>query len=246
VKPSCNNIDNAAKLPPAVFECDPLPSPTFVEEEEEEEVEDEEEPKSLWDEWVHRMKGGRRGRNHEGRPHHGGKHHGRREHHGRHHRGEGPPPMMDEEESFYGRPPMGPRVESDREEFHGRKHHGGKHGHHGKKRHCKLFCVILRVAAVALFGGHFFFVKRLGQEQVKLEKITGKPDCGKKGWKKEKKMSAFQQPVMVAHQQPVVVEYSPVIQATESSIEEISEDKEIGIVYAPNPTGVESNRHQMI
>jgi len=236
VKSSCNNIDNAKKLPPAVFTCDPLP-PSFIEEEEEEEpVEDEEEPKSLWDEWVLRMKGGRRGR------HHGGKHHGRREHHGRHHRGEGPPPMMDEEESFYGRPPMGPRVESDREEFHGGKHHGGRHGHHGKKRHCKAFCVILRVAALALFGGHFFFIKRLGQEQVKLEKITGKPDCGgKKGWKKEKKKSAFQH-----FQQPVVVEYSPVIQATESSIEEISEDKEIGVVYAPNPTGVESNRHQMI
>jgi len=108
---------------------------------------------------------------------------------------------------------------------------------------------LFHIAALALFSGHFFFIRRLQQEQVKLEKITGKPDC-KKGWKKEKKekkMSLFQQPVMVAHQ-PVVVEYSPVIQSTntESSIEEISEDKEIGIVYAPNPTGVESNRHQMI
>jgi len=80
--------------------------------EDEEQIEDEEEPKSLWDEMILRMKGGRRGRNHEGRPH-GGKHHGR-QHHGRHHRGEGPPPppMMVDQESFYGRPipPMGPRV----------------------------------------------------------------------------------------------------------------------------------------
>jgi len=75
---------------------------------------------------------------------------------------------------------------------------------------------------------------------MKLEKITGKKEgkwgkWGKCGWKKK-----FQQPQA---QQPVV-EYSPVLNATtESSIEEISEDKEIGVVYAPNPTGFQANQN---
>ena len=114
VKPACNSLENAARLPPAVFTCDPLPGVVINKEFEDEE---EEEPESLWGQFVQKMHGGRRGRHHEGRPQHGGRHHG-----GKHPRGPPPPPMEDdEEESFYGqppRPPRHPRVQS--EEHHGR------------------------------------------------------------------------------------------------------------------------------
>ena len=263
VKPACNSISNAGKLPAAVFTCNPLPSAFKHDQIEEEfEEEEEEEPESLWGQFVNNMHGGRRGRHHEGRPHQGGRHHEGRPHHGgRHQRGErpppppmmGPPPMMeDEEESFYGRPPMGPRVRSERGPSEG--HHGkhGKHGRHG--RHAKfarlgrLMHVLSVIFAVTLFGGHFYNIKCLKNAQVAEEKICGKKECGWKQWKKNKCGRKFQQPAFVA-QQPVVVEYSPVVQNTinsESSIEEISEDKEIGIVYAPNPTGIQSNHNQMV
>lgn len=149
----------------------------------------------------------------------------------------GRPPMMGP------RPPMGPRVRSEREPEQG---HHGKHGHHGRRKHCP-FMIFATIFGAALFAGHFYSIRCLKREQVALEKITGKKECGWGKWKK--KCGGFQKPVQVA-QQPVVVEYSPVVQNstmnTESSIEEVSEDKEIGIVYAPNPTGIYSNQNQMV
>ena len=141
VKPMCNSISNAARLPPAVFSCDPLPGMQINAEFEEDEEDDEEEDMSLWGQFVNNMRGGRRGRDHKGqRPQHGGRqgrqgppHHG-----GRHQRGERPPMMEEDEEDeeFFGRPrPMGPRVRSERPEGpeHEGRHHGkGGRGHHGK------------------------------------------------------------------------------------------------------------------
>ena len=103
------------------------------------------------------------------------------------------------------------------------------------------------VAALALSAGHFYFIYKLKQAQVAEEKICGKKECGWRKWKCGGKKSNFQQPVVA--QQPVVVEYSPVVQNSinsESSIEEISEDKKVGIVYAPAPTGLQMNQHQMV
>ena len=116
-------------------------------------------------------------------------------------------------------------------------------------RIARLMRVIVHIMAVALIASHFYFIKCLKTEQVAVEKITGKKECGWKKWKKcgGWKKPAFQQQVVA--QQPVVVEYSPVIQHSinsEQSIEEISEDKEIGIVYAPAPTGIRSNQNQMV
>jgi len=105
--------------------------------------------------------------------------------------------------------------------------------------------VIVHIMAVALIASHFYFIKCLKTEQVAVEKITGKKECG---WKKWKKCGGWKKPAF-QQQQPVVVEYSPVIQHSinsEQSIEEISEDKEIGIVYAPAPTGIRSNQNQMV
>jgi len=178
--------------------------------EEDEEEEEEEEPKSLWGQFVNNMHGGRRGRNHEGRPQHGGRHHG-----GKHPRGPPPPMEDDEEESFYGqppRPPMRPRVQSERGPSQG--HHGrhGKHGHHGRARLHRLgrvMHVLAHVFALALFAGHFYFIYQLKKAQVAEEKICGKKECGWRKWKCGGKKAAFQQPVVA--QQPVVVEYSPVI-----------------------------------
>jgi len=101
---------------------------------------------------------------------------------------------------------------------------------------------------VALVATHFYFIKCFKTEQDALEKITGKKECGWGQWKKCG--GRFQQQTVVAAQ-PVIVEYSPIVQETcinsESSIEEISEDKqEFGIVYAPNPTGIHSNNNQMV
>ena len=225
VRPACHTIENAGTLPPAVFECTPLPSM-------DEDVEEEEGPAdTLFGQWMQNLQGKRHGR---GGRHHGGKHHGGKHHGGRHHqRGERPPMVDDEPETFYGRP----RVHAERESFEKKGHHGHHGKHHGFKRLGLLCCILTKVLAIAHFGAHFYFIRCLKNEQMKLEKITGKKEgkWGKCGWKKK-----FQQPQA---QQPVV-EYSPVLNATtESSIEEISEDKEIGVVYAPNPTGFQANQN---
>jgi hypothetical protein len=161
----------------------------------------------------------------------------------------------EEDEEFFGRPPMGPRVRSERPQ---EGHHGkdGRHGHHGRggrhtrsARIMKLVHAIVMTIGVALVATHFYFIKCFKTEQDALEKITGKKECGWGNWKK-KCGGRFQQQTVVAAQ-PVIVEYSPIVQETtinsESSIEEISEDKqEFGIVYAPNPTGIHSNNNQMV
>ena len=228
VRPACHTIENAGTLPPAVFECTPLPSM-------DEDVEEEEGPAdTLFGQWMQNLQGKKHGR---GGRHHGGKHHGGKHHGGRHHqRGERPPMVDDEPETFYGRP----RVHAERESFEKKGDHGHHGKHHGFKRLGLLCCILTKVLAIAHFGAHFYFIRCLKNEQMKLEKITGKKEgkwgkWGKCGWKKK-----FQQPQA---QQPVV-EYSPVLNATtESSIEEISEDKEIGVVYAPNPTGFQANQN---
>jgi len=249
VKSACHSIENAKRLPSAVFSCSPL------EAEPEEDPEDDEEdtPNTLFGQWLHNMRGnrghgdrnGNRHGGHKGGKHHGDKHQSGMKHHGgKHHRGERPPMEMDEEESFYGRP----KVQSDYEEPRGdyEKHgkHGKEHGrHHPKHKHC---CMVMKLVSLTLIGCHFFFIRRLNQEQMKVEKIVGK----KEDSKKEKKVCGFQQqsvyftqPVQQPAQQPVVVEYSPIIQNTDSSIEE---DKEMGMVYAPNPTGIMINKNTMV
>jgi hypothetical protein len=161
--------------------------------------------------------------------------------------------MEDEEESFYGRPRVqasheDSRGQHERHGDHGKDHgdHGKEHGQHHKKSH-KSCCIIMKIISFTLIASHFFFIRCLKQEQMKIEKITGK--------KEEKKVCGFQQqqpvyfatqPAYQVVQQPVVVEYSPVIQNTDSSIEEISEDKEIGMVYAPSPTGIVIHKNQMV
>jgi hypothetical protein len=207
--------------------------------------------------------GGRKGR--QGPPHHGG----------RHQRGERPPMMEEDEEDeeFFGRPrPMGPRVRSERPEGpeHEGRHHGkGDRGHHGKSgkghharnirmmRLMKLLHSVGITLGAALFAGHFWMIKKLKTAQDAEEKITGPKKgwgWGKCGWKKNKCGGRFQQQThfvaQPAQQQQVVIEYSPVHETsinTESSIEEISEDKQEFAVYAPAPTGMMIiNQNQMV
>ena len=121
------------------------------------------------------------------------------------------------EDSFEARRPDGHR-----RPHHRRRHHGG--------------CIFAHILGVALLGAHFFFVRRFGQAQAAMNKLTGKKEC-----KKQQKTVVFQQP-----QQPVVVEYAPVNHSTNSSLDDISEDKEMGMTYAPNPTGVQINQNTMV
>ena len=134
-----------------------------------------------------------------------------------------------------------PRVEADDEDleegsFQHKGHEGHRRPHHRRRHHGG--CVVVHLFGVALLGAHFFFIRRLGQAQVAVEKITGKKEC-----KKSKNT-----PVVIQQQtqQPVIVEYAPVNHSTESSLEEIVEDKEMGMTYAPNPTGIQFNQNQMV
>jgi hypothetical protein len=262
VKSACHSIENARRLPTAVFKC------SKVDEELEDEEDDEDDkPKTLFGQWLHNMRlrhGDRHGDREEGREHHGkkghgdkhhggkkhgGKHHGGKHHGDKHQRDERPPMEMEEDEAFYGRP----RVQADHEGPRGGHHerhgdHGKEHGQHHKKSHGSC-CIFMKIISAALIGGHFYSIRCLNQEQMKVEKIVGKKED-----KKDKKVCGFQQqsvyfatqPVQQPVQQPVLVEYSPVIQNTSRSDSSVEEDKEMGMTYAPNPTGIQTNINQMV
>ena len=188
--------------------------------EEDEEDDEEEAPPSVFEEWVHKMKKHHGGRQHGSK---GGKHHDRR-----------------------------PRVESDHEEaeehFQRKSHgHGKEHGgkHHGRRHHKKGCCIVAHVLGSVVLLAHFHFIRKLSHAQKKMEKITGKKEdkkvCGFK--------AAFQQPVVIAPQpvqQPVVVEYSPVLNTTQSSIEEEDKVDTGAMTYAPAPTGFQTINNQMV